>query len=379
MVAEGSPAGRQIWIDGLRLFAGISMIGLHVTADAHGQPYPDSTQSERVVPMLLRAVLYTARTELFLIISLLLLLMALARRPRPYTTVVGVQIRRLLVPFLFWTVFYAAYSLLKAEAFGYGQWARDRLADPAAWTRFLLLGDVKYHMHFLPTLFALVLFFPLFRAAEKHPLLGLSILPCLWAKQVLDGQIHMHLWQADTLSYALRAAKIGTYLGYGMVAGAALGIWRRTDSGSRQRWLWPVAAAAAALFALKLPAMVQVIVTGQWHFDDPMAFWADFLTPVALLALCLCLSDRRWPPVLSQMSKYAFGLYLCHPIFLDLIEIALRGRDLSPLQMITLEFAWTLPTTALFVWVLSRHRLTAWTVGLGPLPGAGAVPRHQQA
>ena len=68
---------RLVWLDSLRLAAGVSMVGLHATSDATGQPFVDYTQAERVAPMLLRAVIYTARTELFLIISVFLLLMAL--------------------------------------------------------------------------------------------------------------------------------------------------------------------------------------------------------------------------------------------------------------------------------------------------------------
>ena len=71
---SGQTSTRQTWIDALRLTAGLSMVGLHATADATGQPFPDAELAERVAPMLLRAVLYTARTELFLIISLFLLL-----------------------------------------------------------------------------------------------------------------------------------------------------------------------------------------------------------------------------------------------------------------------------------------------------------------
>ena len=119
MVADGPDTGRQTWIDALRLFAGVSMVGLHVTADAQGQPFPDADPAARLAPMVLRALLYTARTELFLMISVMLLLMALSRRPRSYGTVMAEQARRLLIPFVFWTAFYAVYNLLKAWTLGY--------------------------------------------------------------------------------------------------------------------------------------------------------------------------------------------------------------------------------------------------------------------
>ena len=105
---------RQIWIDAVRITAGISIVVLHATADPTGQPWVAYSQSERVGPMLLRAVVYTARTELFLIIALFLLLLAHEKTPRTYRQTLAEQSRRLLVPFAFWTLFYAFYGLIKA-------------------------------------------------------------------------------------------------------------------------------------------------------------------------------------------------------------------------------------------------------------------------
>ncbi len=120
---------REVWIDGLRLLAGLSMVGLHASADAYGQPFPNASAEARVLPMLLRAVLYIARTELFLLISVFLLLMAVQARPRRYSETLRQLMGRLLPSFLFWTVFYLFYSLLKAQAFGYFPTALSQLQD----------------------------------------------------------------------------------------------------------------------------------------------------------------------------------------------------------------------------------------------------------
>ncbi len=367
MVADGPDAGRQTWIDALRLFAGVSMVGLHVTADAQGQPFPEVDPAARLAPMVLRALLYTARTELFLMISILLLLMALTQRPRSYGAILGEQARRLLIPFVFWTLVYAVYNIVKATAFGYAPQVLAALSAPATWGGYLLLGDVKYHMHFIPTLFALVVFFPLFQVAGRRPILGLTVVLGLLLKQVLDPVIYSHLWGTEVLGYAVRGLKVVSYLGYGMAAGAVLGLWRRTTAAQRESWIAPIVVIALMLLTLKLMATAQVVATGRWVFDNPYAYWADYLMPVALLLLSLCLAHKVWPAWISRVSKYAFGLYLCHPIFLDLVEIALAGRALSPSQSIALEFLWTLLMTGLFVVWLSRHRMTAWTVGLGPM------------
>lgn len=379
MVADGPDTGRQTWIDALRLFAGVSMVGLHVTADAQGQPFPDADPAARLAPMVLRALLYTARTELFLMISVMLLLMALSRRPRSYGTVMAEQARRLLIPFVFWTAFYAVYNLLKAWTLGYEAEVFAALQQPVTWAGYLLLGDVKYHMHFIPTLFVLLLFFPLFGLAERKPALGLVVVPALVLKQLVDPVLYATFWDTETLGYAVRALKVLSYLGYGMAAGAVLGVWRQTTAAQRQTWVGPVALIALVLLVLKLVSTAQVIATGHWVFDSSYAYWADYLMPVALLILCLTLAHKAWPAGLSRISKYAFGLYLCHPIFLDLAEIALAARNVTPSQSIVLEFAWTLPVTGWFVWVLSHHRLTAWMVGLGTFPSSPLLRSPQDA
>lgn len=369
-----SRSERYIWIDCLRLIAGVSMLVLHSTADPNGLPWVNYSESERFAPLLLRAIVYIARTELFLIISIFLLLLALDRRPRSYGATIAEQGRRLLIPFLFWTLFFAGYGLIKAQAFGYSPSVWQELADPGAWLRYLLLGEVKYHMHFLPTLFGLVLLYPLFQLAVKHPALGLSVFIFLMIRKELDSFVYANFWGTEALGYLVRAIKILTYAGYGMVAGAALGIWRRTHGADRQAWVAPILFVAGLLFLFKLIAIWNTLKTGQWQFTYTPAYWADFLFPVLLFSLCLALGHRRWPGSISRLARYAFGIYLCHPIFLDLCEIALKHSDLPPIYQVGIKVLVTLSATSALVVALARIRPLAWTIGLGPLPFATLLP-----
>lgn len=359
---------RMVWLDALRLIAGVSMLGLHATADATGQPFIEFPPEDRVAPMLLRAVIYTARTELFIIIALFLLILGLDRRPRPYHAVIAEQARRLLVPFLFWTLFYAAYSLIKAGAFGYAAQDLAALADPVAWARFLLLGAVKYHMHFIPTLFAILLFYPLFRGAERAPWLALLVLAGLAVRHEIDLFLYSSFWGSPWLDAAVRVTKVISYIGYGLVAAAFAGLWRSQPPAERAGWLGPLLYLGGLLFAVKLVATWRTVTTGTWPHDFTPGYWADFLMPVVLFALCFCLSHRRWPMLLSTLAPYSFGIYLCHPIFLDLVEISLRGTALPPMTQVMLKIGVALPCTAALVAMLARVQPVAWTIGLGPLP-----------
>lgn len=377
--SAAAPKSRHTWIDALRLLAGLSMVGLHATADANGQPFPDWPAEDRVIPMLLRAVLYTARTELFLMISIFLLFLSLSVRPRPYAHVIGEQAKRLLVPFLFWTAFYALYNLIKADSFGYLVSEVSRISSPQAWVGFLSLGTVKYHMHFIPTLFGLVLLYPLYRKAYDHPVLGLSILGFLLIKRELDGIIYAQFWGHDLLPFLVRAVKIATYAGYGMAAAAFAGLWQKHAQARLRLWFLPALTLGAFLFYFKLLASWQTIETGTWPFDYTPGYWADFLMPAVLMLICMSLAHRAWPAALSRAARYSFGIYLCHPIFLDLAEITLRHSHFTPLTQILLEITWTIPLTAGFVWLLSRSSHLGWTIGLGPLPSPSRAFRHLDA
>ena len=371
---------RFVWLDACRLIAGVSMVGLHATADPNGQPWPAFDVDDRVWPMLVRAVIYTARTELFLIISIFLLMMALDRRPRGYGQTIAEQTRRLLVPFAFWVVFYAVYSFIKADAFGYSAAWVARVSDPLSWLGFFILGDVKYHMHFIPTLFGLVLFYPLFRIAVAHPWTGVMILACLMVKRELDGALWSTFWDQEWLPWAIRAVKVATYLGYGMVAASLWGLWSRFSPKDRAVWVPTILFIGALLFLIKLVATFKTIESGSWPHSYTPGYWADFLMPVALFTLCMCLAHKNWPNVLSRIAPYSFGIYLCHPIFLDLAEIALRDTTLSPIAQIGIKIGWALPLTTLLVLALSKLPPLAWTVGLGPLPNLrlGAFRNSQQ-
>lgn len=359
---------RFIWLDSLRLAAGVSMVGLHATADSLGQPFTQFDAGQRIAPMLVRAVIYTARTELFLMISVFLLLMALEKRPKTYRETLRIQARRLLVPFAFWTVFYAIYNLIKANAFGYADAIVSDLLNPLSWIEYFSLGSVKYHMHFIPTLFGLLLFYPLFRLAQRLPILGALVLVCLLIKRELDLFVFAEFWGTEALPYVVRFVKISTYAGYGLMAGAFLGVWQQVGTELREKFLPLLLFFGGLLFLIKLAATWKTIESGAWPFNYTAGYWADFLMPVVLFAVALCLGHRRWPQTFTQLAPYSFGIYLCHPIFLDLVEIWLNGRLFSPFEQVITKIVIALVATSILVMCLARTRPLAWTIGLGPLP-----------
>jgi surface polysaccharide O-acyltransferase-like enzyme len=366
-------SSRMVWLDALRLVAGVSMLCLHSTADASGQPFAAYPVADRIAPMILRAFIYVARTELFIIIALFLLVLGLERRPRSFGMVISEQARRLLLPFLFWTVFYSGFNLLKATAYGYADSAWAQLLDPVAWAQFLVLGAVKYHMHFLPTLFAIILFYPVFRVAERQPWLACFCLLGLAARHEVDGFLYETLFGSAWLEFAIRATKVFSYVGYGMIAAALAGLWRISKDQDRLSWLLPLLWLGGLLFAVKLIATFQTITTGQWAFSYIPGYWADFLMPCVLFAVCFSQASRRWPAALSTWAPYSFGVYLCHPIFLDLIEILLLDTTLSPIAQVGLKIGGTFFCTTILVLLLARVPFMGWTIGHGQSPSLRSI------
>ena len=359
---------RLTWLDALRVVAGLSMVGLHATSDPNGLPWPDYSVSDRVVPVILRSVLYIARTELFLIISAFLLLMALEKRPKTYREVIVIQSRRLLIPFVFWTVFYAAFGLIKAANFGYFKDALQDISYVSTWVRYVLLGDVKYHMHFIPTLFGMLLFFPIFKVASKYPIVGLMIFPALLVKWEVDAYLYTNFWEHDILPFAVRVTKIVTYVGYGILAGSAYGLWKRRRSVDLTQFVPIVLFVAGLLVAVKWIEAARIVSTGEYQFSYLAGYWANFLMPGALFCLCLCSGGRSWPHVLSRAAPFSFGVYLVHPTFLDVAEILFVQSVFAPSLQVIGKILIVLPSTFLAVFLLSKCRALAWTIGLGPLP-----------
>ncbi len=362
---QAAQNARIVWLDALRLTAGLSMVLLHATSDPHGQPFPDATAAERAGPVLLRMFVYIARTELFIIIALYVLLLALEERPRSYFETARTQFRRLMLPYAFWSVFFVVWQTGKASSFGYLNSYLSELFSLKGALAVILLGKSYFHMHFLPTLLPLVLLYPLYRSAIAAPWAGLLLIPALLAKWELDNLLWAGSADAPWFPFALRAVKILTYAGYGFAAAALLALLRPRGHQAPRSWVAPLAFAGAMLLGVKLVEAIHIINTGRWNFDYQAGFWANFLMPAVLFLLVAAL-PVRWPQWVSRAGKFGFGIYLVHPVFLTLAEIGLArlAPGLPPLAQVLIKIAFTLALTLPTVMLIARSPL-AWTIGLG--------------
>lgn len=373
-------ASRMVWFDANRVFAAIGVVLIHSTADFSGGAFSQASVDERIVPVLLRTLGEFSGSEMFFTFSLFLLAYKLDRRRPAYGAEVADQMRRLLVPFAIWTIFYAVFRLLKATEFGYADAIMGQLSAWQSWLGYFLLGNAQYHLHFLPTLFLLVLFFPVMRLGQRFPVAGLLVVATLCVMREVQG----FLWGLPlsdlARDYLLRGVKVMGYVGYGLAAFSLYGLWKDGIPRGEAKLIRLGALFLAALALLAtVPHIVTVIATGDWGSRVGLSFYGHFLMPLAVFAIFIGSQYAAWSPRWSRIARYTFGVYLMHPMVIDLFDVTLHasGLVLSPAELVLSRMATVLPVTfGLAVLIGSLPRL-AWTIGLGPLPWA--VERKRNA
>ena len=375
-----STASRMTWLDANRALAALGVVLIHCTTDDAGQPFTASPVAERIGPAILRVVAELSGAELFLVFSLFLVAFKLDRRSLGYRMVIDDYAKRLLIPFLAWTLFFAFFRLLKANAFGYANAILGELGRWQSWVDYLLLGSAAYHLHFLPTLFALVLFFPVMLAAIRFPLAGLLLVPSLYVMDFVQDW----LWGAvsDPLlrDCLVRAVRIFGYVGYGLAAFSLYGLWKRGLDRRDSRLLFQLSVLLIAIAVLAtLVYAAQVAATGQWVNRPGAAFYAHLVMPALVFMAFLGCQHRAWSPRFNWFARFTFGLYLIHPVFVDFYDIAVHslGWRIDPTIMVLTKFAFAVPASFAAAWLIATARPLAWLIGAGPVPFLHAGHRAQ--
>ncbi len=361
---------RMNWLDGARLAAAFCIIGIHTSSDTSGGAHAAEASYDRVFPVLLRSVSELASTEFFILISLFLLSLKLARSESPYVSTMLVQARRLLVPFVVWTVFYAFFRFYKGFFYGYEAGLLEQVSSIKAWLGYFLLGNVNFHMHFLPTLFLLLLFHRIYKLAVSTPALGLLIVPMLYLNLSINGWIWSVIDEPQIRDYLVRFIKVLTYTGYGFFAYSMYGLWQRGIKPAQARLWFALCIFFVGIgFIIKMIYAQKVGVNGEWVVRRDYIFYGHYLLPCAMLGAFMYSSFLNWPDKLARWSRFSFGMYLIHPAIMDVLDIALYGFNMQADWYVLVKYCTTAYLALCLTIALGRVRLLAWTVGLGPIPG----------
>jgi len=360
---------RMNWLDVARLSAAFSIVGIHTTTDSLGKAFVNYDTSERIFPVLMRTTSELASTEFFILLALFLLAFKLERRPMPYFATMRQQVRRLLVPFAFWSIFYAFFALIKAYSFDYVEPMLFKLSLTSTWVDFFLLGKSQYHMHFIPTIFLIFLFHPIFKLALKAPLLGLLVIPFLIFNHTLSSWLWENITDKSSLEYLVRAIKVLGYIGYGFAAYSILGLWQnKLDEETSKRIFSFSLLILCLFFIVKLTHAAQSIEVGSYIPKIGSIYYAHGFLPIALLLMFLGTQHFNWPEKMSHWSKFTFGIYLIHPAIIDVIDILIKDISFAPYQLVIFKYLSTLSIVFLLSVIISKIPFMAWTIGLGPLP-----------
>jgi surface polysaccharide O-acyltransferase-like enzyme len=371
MSTSGKP--RLVWFDANRVCAAMGVVLIHSSTDFGGKPFINAEPADRLLPVFLRSLGEFSGSEMFFLFSLFIMAMRVDKSMPSYGDAISNQAKRLLVPFAFWVVFYAFFRLVKADAFNYTPYIWEQLGQVKSWFGYFLLGKVQYHMHFLPTLFALFLFYPLMRGATRYPVLGLTLLLTLGVMNNTQGFVWGLELEADTRDYILRSLKILGYVGYGFAAFALYGIWKDGIPRGESRLVRRLGLYFAILgYVATLPFFATAVQNGDWGVRSGWDYYGHFLMPICIFLIFMGSQFLEWSPRWSKLAMYTFGVYLVHPAVIDLFDIAVfklgLGKAMPPIALVLIRFAIVLPASFAVAYGLSKVKALAWTIGLGPAP-----------
>ncbi len=237
------------------------------------------------------------------------------------------RMSRILPALLFWGAFYSLWSL---------RGDLGLLGRPRTWLDLALgifQGPAYYHLWFLYMIAGLYLLVPVLRPYTRSARNGdLAYFLALWA---IASGFYGIIGRFARLQVGVPLEVVTGMVGY-FILGHYLTRVRMTLRQRRLLYLASlVSAAAAALFTYLL------VVRHAGGFDDTFFGYLNPLTMVTSAGAFLFLRNVRWERLLAspasraalaRWSGAAFGVYLVHPLALDLLAMAgVRATLLHPL------------------------------------------------
>jgi surface polysaccharide O-acyltransferase-like enzyme len=316
-----SPDDRMARLDAARWVAAVAVVMLHCAAQWVSDPGAYGS------PDWVAANVYDSAARwcvpVFVMVSGALLLDP--GKPMPARAFYARRAARICAPLVFWTLFYLVWRSVLG-------WLDDGQIDISFWPTKVAQGQPYYHLWYLYMIVGLYLITPLVRVLYYRGavssrrwyvagLFGIALLDALY-RQAMDTDHGFFLtWFVP-------------YLGY-FIAGRMI-----FDGELRIPYPGPVLTAsviatAAGVFALSDDAALN------FYFYDYFS-----LTVMAMsLAAFQCIMTMTRLPALSMLAPLTFGVYLIHPVFLDMAQ---RTGTHA-----TWQAAWSLPIQTLGVFALS--------------------------
>ena len=219
------------------------------------------------------------------------------------------HVLRLILLFAFWSLVYALGSRLVARDFG-------------DWYQFFFdLAKGHYHLWFLTAMALCCLFLPVAHAAiHKGQLKGEYLLFLFFGVSILCANCNLTpdtalILNRITLDFSLDYLP---YLGY-----AVWGWWLSRQHFGRQ---WLLIAPAGFLLCTALTTWGNIWYSNYKEVADGWLFSYFSLSTLTQATMCFCffqaLKDRpfRRPRLWAALADCTLGVYLLHPLFINILE-----------------------------------------------------------
>jgi peptidoglycan/LPS O-acetylase OafA/YrhL len=378
--AAGRSGSRRVHqIDALRVLSCFSVVAVH----AVGSPFPIDSVGLGQVSFLLH---YSR--EIFFFVSALVLVRTYHPKVGPDGRLpdeAGFRRRRLRligIPYLVWTTLYLAVSIYHTR----GSEPVGQVLDdlPLRWLYLIVTGNGSYHMYFLLVTLQFTVAFPLvlrlLRRTRGHhglvlagsALLQLATLACYhWALLPDDG------WRGLAGDASLLAYQL--WLVAGAIVGLHLERWHRWVV---DHWVLVIGTIPAAAAVLMWTFWAQLPSRGALGASSPlqpiMMLWSvAALGGLYLLAVWIMeRGTRTIRAIFSYGAQLSFGVYLAHPMVLDLVLAIFRRLGLfAPSPWVSLAaLSATVVLTVAVCAALHRTRLSTPLMGRARLV-PGRTPR----
>jgi peptidoglycan/LPS O-acetylase OafA/YrhL len=376
-VTGGRVGADREWLgqlDVLRFLGCLSVIAIHCI----GAPFATQT----VMVGWITLVLHYSR-EVFLFTSALVL----ARAYYPQLTRAGRladesgfrwrRVRQIGVPYVCWTTVYLLLALVHQwRGTSFPEMVRDLTLG---WVTLVATGTGWYHLYFLLVSLQLGVAFPLVlrllrRTEGRHG----RVLAVSFALQAVTLYGYQRWgppgggWRALFGDASLPAYQF--WLLSGSVVGVHLAAWHRAALRYRRLVLAALPVAAGILLAVYLGQLPTIGVGGASAPMQPVILlWAcAALAASYVVAVWLAGLRVTWlQPLFRRVGHLSFGIYLAHPLVLDLVMVVLRRLDLVRPNAATALLALTLTCVLTGAFCL----LVLRTPASGPLIGR-ARPRR---
>jgi len=314
-------------LDSARWIAAAAVVLLHSAAEALGG---DATYGDG---NWIAANVYDSAVRwcvpVFVMISGALLLDT--SRPQGLRRFYEKRAARIVVPLVFWSLFYLGWR-------GVQDWLDQNPSDYVAFLGTLIKGTPYYHLWYLYMIAGLYLFAPFIRNlyAKTSPRARIACVVSILLVAVLDALYRQ--WTGTPNGFFL--TWFLPYLGY-FVAGRLI-----FEGAIRLPYAWAV-----------LVGSILVTAAGVYLMSDEAGlngyFYGYFSLTVPLMSLAMFQLIVNGPrlPRLTWLAPLTFGVYLVHPVFLDL---ATR----TGLYRAGEHDVWAVPLMAIVVFALSA--LASW-------------------